>query len=109
MRTRARIVVLVLTFLTTGCTKTVIKRVAHFDTNRDAVMAIVPETGIYKVKYLAASSGRTRSVVDSSRILSEGDRVGFRRSDDGRIFAIAAQEEFELQNLPANASRCCWS
>ena len=81
MRTLACILALHLALLTAGCTKTVIKRVAHFDTNRDTVTAIVPETGVYKVKYISTASNRTRNVRDSSRILAKGDRIGFRRTD----------------------------
>jgi hypothetical protein len=108
MRTLACIVVLHLIPLSSGCTKTVINRVANFDTNRDTVTAIVPETGVYRVKYVSTASNRTRTVRDSSRILAEGDRVGFRRTDDGRIVALARDEEFELHDLPPDASQCCW-
>ena len=38
----------------------------------------------------------------------EGDRLGFRKTNDGRILAVAGEEEFELHDLPATASRFCW-
>jgi hypothetical protein len=108
MRNIACVVVLHLAIVTTGCTKTVIKRVARFDVNRDSVAAIAPRTGVYKVKYVSMTSSKGRSAVDSSRVLRQGDRLGFRKTEDGRILAVAGEEEFELHDLPANASRFCW-
>ena len=108
MRNLACIVVLHVAILTAGCTKTVIKRVARFDVQRDNVDAIAPRTGVYKVKYVSTASSKGRSAVDSSRLLREGDRLGFRKTEDGRILAVAGEEQFELHDLPANVSRCCW-
>src|SRR5881396_3724830 len=94
MRNFACVVVLHIAILTTGCTHTVIKRVARFDVNRDRVDAIAPRTGLYKVKYVSTASRKDRSAVDSSRMLREGDRLGFRKTDDGRILAVAGEEQF---------------
>jgi hypothetical protein len=63
---------------------------------------------VYKVKYVSTTSSKGRSAVDSSRMLREGDRLGFRKSEDGRIIAVAGEEEFELHDLPVNVSRFCW-
>ena len=67
MRNLACVVVLLTAILSVGCTKTVIKRVARFDSDRDSISAVAPETGVYKVKYSFDASKDSRSVADSSR------------------------------------------
>src|SRR5262245_65627727 len=108
MREFACVVVLIIALLGPGCTHTVVKRVARYDLSSNCEVAVAPRTGVYKVKYVSSTAQQGRSVVNSSRTLLEGQRIGFRRADDGRIFAFAGDEEFELDDLPADVTRCCW-
>ena len=67
--------------------------------NSEFVMGEAPETGTYAL-YTATSPNPTTTVK-----LNEGDPLGFRKSDKGRIEAVAGDQSTELG---AGTSQAYW-
>jgi hypothetical protein len=107
-RNFALVVVVFTICFAAGCTKTVANRTARFEGNQGGVLEVAPRTGVYKVKYSTPADQDGKSVADSSRVLRQGQHIGFRRDDNGVLFAIAGDEEFEIHNPPADVARFCW-
>lgn len=94
-----------------GCTSNRTTRVARFEPGRspEEVLRPAPASAAYKVKFTDASGEDLRSLGGSKRIVREGDPLGFARWPDGRIAAIAGDEQIPLDALPAAARYVVWT
>ena len=87
--------------MSSGCTKTVITKMARHEIGGPTVLEAVPEAGIYKVKW-AGPSREFRGVGESERLLAKGMKVGFESTDDG-VIAVANEERIRVSNVPDEA------
>jgi hypothetical protein len=82
----------------TGCVKTVTHKVAKF-TPAEATGPTtrpVPEAAVYKVKVKKQGEDEYHGVDGTRRLLRAGEVVGFRRGEDGVLYAMAGKEEVAL-------------
>jgi hypothetical protein len=93
----------------TGCAT--FKEVTHakYEVGTPAKLREVPAGGLYQVQGMLEEGGRRHAVPASERILSAGDVFGFGVNPDGRVEAVAADEHFTLDRLPADARYCVWT
>lgn len=104
---------LLVAFLLTagGCTSTRVLRVAPFEPGRSAgpVHRPAPQSAAYKVKYADAAGKELKTVGGSKRIVGRGEPLGFGTSPDGKIIAVAGDEQFPLESLPPTTRFCVWT
>jgi hypothetical protein len=115
MRRNGAVVVLpcfslaMLALLTGGCTSTHVTRAARFEPAQTAqAVRGAPQAGAYKVKYADVSGGGLRTVGGTQRIVGRGDPLGFTRSPEGKVVAVAGDEQIALEKLPPTARYCVW-
>jgi len=94
-----------------GCIDTSVTRLGQHKLTAPAGTAsteVVHEPGVYRVKWVA-SKERSGTIEGSERWLLGGDRVGFSRTQEGTLLAIAGKEQFPLDTpLPKGARRVVW-
>jgi hypothetical protein len=86
-------------FAATGCGSQSGKTIMTQGANAEPIMGTAPEPGEYKL-YTAFSPNPTTTVN-----LKEGDPLGFRRTDNGQIEAVAGTQ---TQVLPKGTSQAYW-
>ena len=100
-----------LALTTAGCTSTRVTRVARFEPagGAGAVHRPAPKSAAYKVKYASARGDGLHTVGGTKRIVGRGELLGFATSPDGKIVAVAGDEQLPLDNLPPGARYCVWT
>lgn len=100
-----------LALTTAGCTSTRVTRVARFEPAGDAgaVHYPAPQSAAYKVKYASARGEGLRAVGGTKRIVGRGEPLGFATSPDGKVVAVAGDEQLPLDKLPPGARYCVWT
>ena len=93
-----------------GCTRTRLTRVARFEPAlaSDAIYKSAPRSAEYKVKYAVAGGDGLKGVGGTKRIVRRGDALGFTTTPEGTVIAVAGQEQFPLDKMPASARYCVW-
>ena len=98
-----------LALLSGGCTSTHVTRAARFEpAQKTEAVRRAPQAGAYKVKYADVAGGGLRTVGGTQRIVGRGDPLGFTRSPEGKVVAIAGDEQIALDKLPPTARYCVW-
>ena len=111
MRTVVMLSLAVLVTSAGGCMSTRVLRVAQFAPGGETarVEHLAPTSAAYHVKYADATGKGLQNVGGTKRIVARGERLGFVAADDGRIFAIAGEEQIALDRLPVSARYCVWT
>jgi hypothetical protein len=97
------------TLALTGCATFKEETHARYEVGTPAKLREVPAGGLYQVQWMSEEDGRRHAVPASERILSAGEVFGFGINPNGRVEAVAADEHFPLDHLPANARYCVWT
>jgi hypothetical protein len=86
-------------------------RVAEFSTAHATtdVREPVPFGALYRVSYAPGPRQRLHDVPGTARIVSRGEVIGFTRSPEGRIIAVAGEELIRLGGLPSSARYFVWT
>ena len=94
---------------TSGCTRTVTHRVARFEPAGEAAPTTQPvrAAAVWKVKVRGHGERDYHAIDGTERLLQRGDVVGFRRGDDGVVYALANKDQIPLA-LTGEHHRVVW-
>lgn len=91
-----------------GCAQTGGHKYTKFHPSDDPAVAAAPRSGEYFVAFRPAKGAKDLAILPyTSRQIDKGDSLGFRMKD-GRVLAIADNEEFALDVAPEMLMYCCW-
>lgn len=91
-----------------GCAQTGGHKYTKFHPSDDPAVAAAPRSGEYFVAFRPARGSKDLAILPyTSRQIDKGDYLGFRMKD-GRVLAIADNEEFALDVAPEMLMYCCW-
>ena len=109
LRRRIVVTTLAASMLMSGCTRTVMHRIARFEpaAGAEETTRAVPEAAMWKVKVRERGEKEYHGVDGTERWLQQGDVVGFRTGEDGVIYAVVNREEIPLQ-LTSDHRRVAW-
>jgi hypothetical protein len=88
-----------------GCTKTVITKLAAYQPGAHATTQPIPVTNAYIVK-VYGRDGQLHGIDGTARVLRQGDPVGFHTDDAGVVHAVADGESFDLP--PTRGQKVVW-
>lgn len=90
-----------------GCTQTQVYRLAIYAPGNEEKVQPVPESGLYKIKAVGVSKDGVMTIPGTQRFLRQGDPLGFKRTDDGSILAVAGDEMFLVTDAQS-VKRLMW-
>jgi hypothetical protein len=93
-----------------GCVRTVTHRAARFEPQNTAVEPTtqpVRTAAVWKVKVRGQGEKDYHGIDGTERLLQRGDVVGFRRGDDGVVYAVVNRESIPLA-LTDEHARVVW-
>jgi hypothetical protein len=82
-----------------GCTKTVMYKVVRLAPGKTEISKPVAVTSVYKVGY-ADEKKKYHSIGGTARLLNRGTPVGFTADEEGKLYAIAAEEMIPVSAPP---------
>jgi hypothetical protein len=109
MRRQVVIAALVGSLAGSGCVRTVTYRAARFEPGVAALPTTQPvrTAAVWKVKVRGNGEKEYHGIDGTERLLQRGDVVGFRRGDDGVVYATANNDRIPLA-LTDDHQRVVW-
>ena len=110
LRRHVVVAALVGSLLSSGCVRTVTHRAARFEPTKVAAAPTtqpVRTAAVWKVKVRGHGEKAYHGIDGTERLLQRGDVVGFRRGEDGVVYAVANRDQIPLALTDAHA-RVVW-
>jgi hypothetical protein len=109
MRRQVVIAALVGSLAGSGCVRTVTYRAARFEPGVAALPTTQPvrTAAVWKVKVRGNGEKEYHGIDGTERLLQRGDVVGFRRGEDGVVYAVANRDQIPLA-LTDDHERVVW-
>ena len=86
---------LAVSMVMSGCTKTVVHRLAAYRPGEAAKVQEAPVASVYKAK-VYGRDGKLHGIDGTERVLGKGQPLGFRTAQDGVVHAMAAGDSVPL-------------
>jgi hypothetical protein len=102
-----RIAVLFMGLFAAGCAQPMVNvREATFDPAQPSIATVVRYSGDYGIEYTLPGNDQPIRVAGREFVLVTGDRVGFRRGDDGKLVAVLPySQHVVLSEIPPQATQ----